>query len=186
MTISYNPDVPNPPNSPSVDVPLMKINTNAISSIIGIDHQTFNFPNTNSGYHKVIHFTNQGSDPAQIVGTGQLYTKGSDQVLWYENGNGNVAQLTGGFNPSNSAQGFTFLPGNLKMTWGSGNTGSGSNTTVSFPAGGTFSSAPYSVVVSLASNAARYGVGNTTTTDFILKKDISGAIGYLYIAIGPA
>ncbi len=186
MKISYNLDVPNPPNSPAVDVPLMKINTNAISSILAIDHQSFNSPNNNSGYHKVIHFTNQGSDPVAVPGVGQLYTKGSDQVLWYENGNGNIAQLTGGFDPSNSAKGFTFLPGNLKLTWGSANTDAAINTTVTFPVGGEFSAPAYSVVVSLASNTMKYGVGNTTANDFILKKDNTSVIGFLYIAIGPA
>lgn len=59
MSISYNLDIPDAPNNPSNDQPLMKINTNAIDSILAIDHISFN--TANSGNHQQMHlpsFTN--------------------------------------------------------------------------------------------------------------------------------
>lgn len=46
---AYNQGIPNPPNQPSQDVPLMKINTNSISGIIAVDH--IGFEANNGGTH---------------------------------------------------------------------------------------------------------------------------------------
>lgn len=111
MTISYVPNVPFATNNPSTDQPNMLINTNAISTIIGIDHNTFNLgAGDPGGYHTVIHFQDQGNtNPGKVAGFGQLFTKtvGSptDQVLFYESGNGVVSQLT----PANAVPGITLL-----------------------------------------------------------------------------
>jgi len=73
MTFAYFPNVPNAPDDPADDQPQMQINTASISSLISVDHIGFN--TANGGYHNVIHFTSQGSDPAPIALIGQLYTK---------------------------------------------------------------------------------------------------------------
>lgn len=72
MTFAYTRDIPNPPNNPSSDVPNMKINTNSISDLINVDHQSFGV--ANGGTHKQINFkakTAQGAqvDPASVVYT---------------------------------------------------------------------------------------------------------------------
>lgn len=91
---TYNNDIPDTPNSPSADQPLMKINTNSIDDLIEVDHVSFN--TNDGGYHKVIHQNPQVSDPAAIPGTGQTYVKtvSGDQELFYESGLGVVTQLT--------------------------------------------------------------------------------------------
>jgi len=48
--IAFNQNIPNPPNNPSSDVPLMQSNTNSEFSIWAVDHFTFN--NNNSGWHQ--------------------------------------------------------------------------------------------------------------------------------------
>jgi len=55
MIFAYNPNVPNPPNNPSVDVGDMHTNAQSIQSIIGIDHITFNAGN-NQGNHLQVTF----------------------------------------------------------------------------------------------------------------------------------
>lgn len=44
--VAYNRDIPDTPNNPSNDQPKMKINTNSIDDILGVDHISFN---ANSG-----------------------------------------------------------------------------------------------------------------------------------------
>jgi hypothetical protein len=110
---SYNQDIPDAPNNPSDDQPLMKTNTNSTFGIIAVDH--VGFEQANGGYHTVIHQGpaggGSGSDPAAIPGFGQTYVKtvGStpDQQLFFETGLGVVSQLT----PSS-----TILSGTYAMT----------------------------------------------------------------------
>jgi hypothetical protein len=147
MTISYNLNIPDRPNNPSVDQPRMKTNTNSISQIIGIDHVTFNTPppgsnpNEKNGYHTVIHQTLQGSDPAAIVGINQIYSKNvtitnsggtfTDTQLFARTGLGGIQQITGS---SASANGFSFIAGVI-LQWGIVNAPLGSGTV-------TFNTAP--------------------------------------------
>lgn len=66
MSISYNLNIPDAPNNPSDDQPLMQINTNALDTIIAIDHISFN--TANGGNHQQVHlpsFTN----PSVVNGT---------------------------------------------------------------------------------------------------------------------
>lgn len=54
MTFSYNRDIPDGPNNPSRDQPLMKINTNATDDILAVNHISFNTPG--GGQHTLINF----------------------------------------------------------------------------------------------------------------------------------
>lgn len=124
MTISYNLNIPDGPNNPSVDQPKMKTNTNNISQIIGIDHVTFDDATNPNGYHTVIHQTLQGLDPAAIVGINQLYSKNAtitnsggsttDTQLFTRTGLGGVSQLTGNHSAAN---GYSFISGVI-LQWG--------------------------------------------------------------------
>ena len=119
MSFSYNQNIPDGPNNPSADQPLMKINTNSIFNIIAVDHIGFN--STPGGYHNIIHFNDQGATtPPQVLGVGQLFTKtvGSDQELFYESGNAVVTQLTGASPPSPGTNGYVYLSGGILLQWG--------------------------------------------------------------------
>src|SRR2546430_8289315 len=121
---TYTTNIPLATNEPSVDQPNMKINTNSINSIIGVDHLTFGTATgtQSDGYHKVIHSVPQVSDPVAIAGFGQVYTKtvSGDQQLFYESGGGVKTQLTGPNAVSAAATGYVWLPGPILMQWGGG------------------------------------------------------------------
>lgn len=61
--VTYNNDVPDGPNNPSQDQPKMKTNTNAIDTILDVDHISFN-ADSGGGEHKHVTFL---SDPAYVV-----------------------------------------------------------------------------------------------------------------------
>lgn len=126
--MSYTLDIPNAPNNPSKDQPLMKANTNAINTLIGVDHVSFN--TANSGYHKVIHQILRTSNPAAIAGINQVYAKNytpnatngvTDTQLFNRTGIGTVTQMTGLVAGN---EGYAWMGGML-IQWGS----------VSFPPG---------------------------------------------------
>ena len=117
--MTYSLNIPDAPNNPSQDQPLMKANTNAISTFLATDHIPFNVPN--SGNHDVIKQPPQGGDPAAVAGKGQTYTKTvgspSDQQLFYESGAGIISQLTNGVGTLAGSDGYTFLPGGMVLQW---------------------------------------------------------------------
>ena len=118
MTFNYNRDIPNAPNNPSNDQPLMKTNTNSIEDLIAVDHIKFNL--ANGGYHNDIHFQTQGADPITVPTIGQLYTKNvtvnsiTDTQLFFRTGLGGISQLTGNFAGIN---GYVWVNGIL-LNWG--------------------------------------------------------------------
>lgn len=113
MTISYNNDVPAGPNNPSVDQPQMLLNTQAINSIIAVDHAGFNTASTDpSGYHEIIHQIEQGTwdaitrtgAPSATTGFNEVFalldtpdSAGAvqDTQLFNVTSNGFISQLTG-------------------------------------------------------------------------------------------
>lgn len=69
---TYDTDVPNPPNDPSIDAPSMLVNTQSIQSLIIQDHVDFN--TLNSGTHSHISFATPQTVPAiPLVGANQIY-----------------------------------------------------------------------------------------------------------------
>lgn len=54
MSFTYNLNIPNPPNPPSVDVPNMQTNTNSINNWVQVDH--VGFAGTTSGQHNHVTF----------------------------------------------------------------------------------------------------------------------------------
>lgn len=123
-SISYNRDIPDAPNNPSNDQPLMKANTDAIDDLLAVDHISFNVgAGLNSGNHNVIHFNNQSVDPIDLLGLGELYTKTdtktNDNQLYYRSGNDVIYQMTGLKQITSSISGFMLLAGgNLLLQYG--------------------------------------------------------------------
>lgn len=119
MTSNFNYylNIPDGPNNPSNDWPLMQTNTNSTAGIIGVDH--IGFGQNNGGYHTIIHMPPQTS-PSVLSGIGQFYSKTTtigavtDQNLFYTSGQGFVFQLTGNVRGDN---GYQYLGGTI-IQWG--------------------------------------------------------------------
>ncbi len=114
----YNLNIPNGPDNPSADWPLMQTNTNSTSQIIGVDHVTFE--TNNGGYHTDIHMIPQ-APPSAISGIGQLFTQNvtvnsiTDTQLFFQTGiTGGLSQLTGNHA---SINGYQWL-GGILIQWG--------------------------------------------------------------------
>lgn len=131
---AYNRDIPDGPNNPSQDQPLMKTNTNSIDDLIDTDH--FSFDEANGGYHRSIHQP-QGSDPAAVATVNQVYSKSytpdttggtADTQLFTRTGGGTISQLTG-FNTTDSDNGYQWIGGVL-IQWGRIDETTSSGTTV--------------------------------------------------------
>ncbi len=170
----YNDNIPNAPNSPSVDQPNMQINTNSIRSLIKEDH--VDFGTNGSGLHNKVRLIQQAALPAGLQsGMGTLYVKSAtsttgnnESSLFYTpGGSGSEYRMTrsiqaqfpkfgtnnvytwGGQPAGTTANGgWTFLPGGLLMMYGTFTKVGGINTsgTINFPF--AFTAAPYNVTIS--------------------------------------
>lgn len=196
MTFNYFPNVPNAPDDPADDQPEMQVNTLSTQNLIAIDHVTFN--TTNGGYHKVIHFIRQNSDPALIGTIGQLYTKQitfngiPDEALFFESGAGRVTQLTTVVTASLNTNGYAFLPGGVLMQWGQVATFPGGSVTFT----PNFSGDPYSIQLTAnasgSSGSSRIALtvvsGSVDATGFKYRNDTTSiSVAKIYwVAIGPA
>lgn len=73
MSFPYTRDIPDPPNNPSVDVPIMKVNANTIDSWTDVDHIGFN--NSQGGKHKQVTIVGNNIPVAQPPTlTSEIYT----------------------------------------------------------------------------------------------------------------
>lgn len=76
--VTYNLDIPDGPNNPSNDQPKMKTNTNAIQTLISVDHVGFNTdgsaPNGVGGHHLQVSFDGKNAPLAQTDPQSVLYT----------------------------------------------------------------------------------------------------------------
>lgn len=72
-SITYIPNIPFATHNPSTDQPNMEINTNAVPTILAVDHVTFNLPN--GGTHNHVTFANGQTDPSLPSGQTQIYPK---------------------------------------------------------------------------------------------------------------
>lgn len=194
VNATYNTDIPNPPNLPSVDVPNMKVNTNSIASVLGVDHYAFG--NVNGGLHKWVQMPTVGSIPSFNSSTSNLYGKtvsGPTAQLFYSPGtSGNEYQLTRA-SSSNFAtfaaatNGWTFLPGGLLLQYGSVASPGAGPSTVSFPF--TFSSAVYSIQFTARNDGSHsafdyYVDGAPGLSSFVYRGTTSGSDTLFWMAIG--
>lgn len=116
--VTYNLDIPDAPNDPSVDQGLMKTNTNAVDQLIDVDHFAFN--DNLGGYHKQVTFVEEA---APGIGTADAVLFGgvnsADTWPHWQNattGVTGVLMLNGV--PSAGLVGWTYLPGGVVMQWG--------------------------------------------------------------------
>lgn len=117
----YYPTIPNAPNDPSDDQPLMQINSGSISDIINVDHITFN--TNGGGIHKQVTLKNEAA-PGLGDGDSVIYAnlQGGQSWPFFQNGLGSF-QMLGPFSslitPTVTATtGYTYLPGGIIIQFG--------------------------------------------------------------------
>ncbi len=183
-TLSYYLGIPNPPNNPSADVPKMRINTNSINSIIGVDH--FPFSSNSAGQHQQVNLTN-GS--GTLFGNLMLHSNpdGGQNVLWANNGTQDLPLFKG--TASGTPNGHSSIFGGIVIQWGS-ITGSPilPGAVVTFPI--VFSAGPYSITLGPCSNSTNdktisITTGSITTSGFTVSTSGGSLFQTLYwMAIG--
>ncbi len=100
--MSYNTNIPNATQSPSVFPGQATTNWTRLKTLVNADHQFNDSAAANDGYHKVVRWVNQAgalydNTPTPIAGVGQLYTKsvttsaGTTEELCYHQGTGGAA-----------------------------------------------------------------------------------------------
>jgi len=93
---SYNRDIPDGPNNPSNDQPLMKTNTNSTDDLINEDHYSFGV--NNGGLHKQVRMPILAAIPGGLIASeGTLYTKSVSaftQLFYTPDASTNEYQLT--------------------------------------------------------------------------------------------
>jgi len=75
MTITYNNNIPNAPNNPSNDQPLMFVNTNSISTFLAVDHVGFGVSGATNGYHNMSSYAVQGSPPTAVNSAARVFSQ---------------------------------------------------------------------------------------------------------------
>jgi hypothetical protein len=204
---AYNLNIPNGPNNPSNDQPLMQTNANNIASIFGEDHVGFNSSNQRGGCHNQARLVNNllANPPGGLAaGMGTLYTKyvitngaNKESTLFYEPDNsGNEYQITRtiavswasfgtnnayGTPPGGFTQigGWVFLPGGLLFQYGTfGTFTSAASINSTIQFPVSFSTAVYTINITSTDNSAGTGVT-------VVK--VSGTPGLTsFVARGPA
>jgi hypothetical protein len=207
MTVFTN-SIPASGHTLAFDQPLMLANNEYLQTSVGTDHNfTANTSTSQDGYHKVIHFVNQVSDPSPVTSTGQLYTKtvSSFNQLFYENPQGNIIQLTNfssnadanarfatntNYLTSNTG-GWTFLPGGLVLQYGSFAASSSSTYNITFPIPFPSGNPPFSVTISgtrasssPGSSASWVSTSGLSSTGFTIFNDGAHNFGWYWLAIG--
>lgn len=130
--VPYNLNIPNPPNNPSVDVTPMQQNTNAVQTLLAIDH--FGFNDNQGGSHQKASLAETNllgvpTLPSGLLGAGYetLYatTKATGgafgtagELYFVRGGSATQIQLTGPGTPTPGNNGYTFLPGGILIQWG--------------------------------------------------------------------
>ena len=116
--ISYNNNIPNPPNNPSADVSLMQQNTNSIDQIIAVDHFSFNVGTNNSGTHKQVTLTNE-APPGFAGGDSVIFAnlQGGLSVPWVQNASFTLP-LMSHVVPVSNVDGYTSILGAIVLQWG--------------------------------------------------------------------
>ncbi len=133
-SFNYFRDIPNGPNDPSDDQPLMQINTNSTDDIFAVDHYSFGTTGNLDGWHIHSHYPQwpgvPTADPTTTTTQGVVYTKdvggGVVQLFYRRENNGPVIQITelgkvfhtptilsGSFTPMVANTVVTALPANI-------------------------------------------------------------------------
>jgi hypothetical protein len=198
--IGYTTGIPDENNDPSADQPNMKINTDAINQILGVDLYSFN--DNNGGNHQKSTYVAQNPGPSSVSGKIVQYgaiPSGSSSTELFINRDGVPAsiQLTNGttvkanvvtigVNTFTSYQ--SFLPGGILIKSGviTKPTGSGSVTVTYASIGLTNFTAAVVPSVTLSSNAANSTVNvfSSTDTGFVILRSDNFITSIYWTAIG--
>lgn len=113
--IGYNLNIPAANNNPSQDQPKMQTNTNAINTLISLDH--FTFADNAAGRHKQVSLANESAPGIPTNTNGVLYANLANGQSWpfWQNALGST-QILGA--SSVAASGYATLPGGLIIQWG--------------------------------------------------------------------
>src|SRR5258708_1657417 len=143
---TYNRNLPDSPNNPSVDQPTMKVNTNSNDDLLNVDH--FSYNDNNGGLHKQLTMINQTTPGFPNGGNGLLFAGVNSANSWphWQNSLGTVVLVNGV--PSAVALGYTYLAGGILMNWGRTTT-TGTTTTVTFGKAFQAASTPFSIVLTV-------------------------------------
>lgn len=133
--IGYNLNIPAANNNPSQDQPKMQTNTNAINTLISLDH--FTFADSQAGRHKQVTLTNEAA-PGLNGGNGVLYGNLQAGQSWpfWQNALGSFQLAT--LPVISATQGSAVIPGGLILKWGKITSPGSSGTliyTTPFPSG---------------------------------------------------
>jgi len=193
LALTYTKDIPDPPSSPSVDVPNMKVNTNSINTIWTRDH--FTFESDNAGLHNRVQLVEINTAlPVGLrnIGSGTLFTKISPSPLegnlfFYRIGAGAAIQMTGPSSPIIAQNGSSFLPGGIMFQWGAVSPIVVGDNPISFNT--VFPNAIYNIQITVVNQFADSIVTvkplGVTTSGFIAVKSIGGTgTGIFWTAIG--
>lgn len=184
--MTYNPNIPLPADKlRNFPGDITTNNWPRLQTLIGADHQFNTSAAANDGYHKVIHFVNQGGTPAAVAGSGELYTKTKDatQALFFQEGGAREIQITGPATTMGAIPYMT-LPGGYILQGGVSNVNPATTTTINF---GITYGAIYSVVctpVRNSSNSDSVYIVSTSTTSFTVRNTANGISQINWIAFG--
>ena len=117
------------------------------------------------------------------VNEGALYTKVSNslsELYWQPENSGTAIQMTNGA-VSTGASGYTFLPGNLLIQWGTC-AGSSAGTANTFPL--AFTALRTVTCTALNAAAISWSISATSASGFTVITSVTGPITFNYVAIG--
>ena len=181
--IGYNLNIPAANNNPSQDQPKMQTNTNAINTLLSLDH--FTFSDNSAGRHKQVTLTNEAA-PGFTGGNAVLYANLATGQSWpfWQNSLGSFQMLG---QQSIGSNGYISL-GGIIFQWGSTTAvASSSGNSIAFPL--TFPTAVFSVQATVVTNdnsTIRFSIlGNATTAGFTTTQTNTSHFTRLYwFAVG--
>ena len=180
----YNTSVPNGPNNPSADQPVMQNNTLQTKNNIDLAHFTFNL--ANGGLHRQFNLRSEASPALQ--GNLVLYanTSGGQTVLFAKNSSYDLPLFTG--TPGNAINGNSSIIGGVILQWGQV-AAPGASGSVVFPIAFPSGTAPFTIQVSLQRASGNQSVTvdsaiPPTSTGFNYLSSSGGSAVLYWFAIG--
>lgn len=130
---TYSPNIPNRPDAPKADQPLMQQNSQSINGLIAIDHVGFNI-NAIGGLHNQVTFSKNQMNPGIQTGVSAIYSNNpySDgkPYPFFAQGAGLATFPLAG--PTIKAtNGYMYLPQGMIIQWGT-KTNAGASGSVTF------------------------------------------------------
>jgi len=190
---SFTPGIPAASHAPSADQPLMLDNYTALQQAQDLNHVALS-DITDRGKHKYLQMPAQPGPPntGNLEGALCTLSQGGFAVLAWRNQNNAPAVVTlTNRPPVNATNGYTSLPNNLLIQWGTTGTSS-TSLTVSFNV--AFAVAPYNIQVTRQHVAATPGStfsfwinsASIGTTSFEIINEDGHSWEYQWTAIGVA